>query len=282
MQRRAAEQQHGGDHGLRAAVGDDGARDHRGDRAVDDFGHRGPAHLAEVLAHAVEHHHRLVHRVAEHREHRGQHRQREFPLEQGKAAEDDHHVVQVCDDRREAEAPFEAQPQVEHDAHRGDDERDGASLVEFLADLRADELDPPYLGAGVLCLEQCSHLLRQLGSGLVLFDRQADQHVARGAEVLHLALETGLVERLADLLDVGGLLVIDLDQRAAGELDRKVQALVGQEEHRGEEGQQGDDVEDERMPHERDDAADLEEFHALLHFQAVLPIARLATLRRCP
>ena len=61
---------------------------------------RGLAHLAEVLAHAVEYHHRLVHRVAEHREHRGQHRQRELPLEEREEAQDDDHVVQVGDDRR--------------------------------------------------------------------------------------------------------------------------------------------------------------------------------------
>ena len=37
---------------------------------------RGAAHLLEMLADAVEDDHRLVHRVAKHREHRGQHRER--------------------------------------------------------------------------------------------------------------------------------------------------------------------------------------------------------------
>src|SRR3989449_7117140 len=40
-------------------------------------------------------------------------------------------------------------------------------------------------------------------SRLVLLQVHADQHLARGAEVLHLGLEAGAVERLADALDVG-------------------------------------------------------------------------------
>src|SRR6266545_677942 len=49
VQRRAAEDEHRAHHHLRAAVRDDGARDHPGDGAVDDLGGGGLAHLAEVL-----------------------------------------------------------------------------------------------------------------------------------------------------------------------------------------------------------------------------------------
>src|SRR2546422_7440166 len=118
-------------------------------------------------------------------------------------------------------------------------------------------------------------------SRLVLLQVHADQHLARGAEVLHLGLEAGAVERLADALDVGRALVADLDQRAAGELDREVEAAVREEEHGGEERNGGDDVEDQRVPHERDGAADLEEFHSA-HVHAVSPIDRCATRLRWP
>ena len=61
----------------------------------------------------------------------------------------------------EAEAPFEADPQVEDDADRGDQQRERAVLGQLLADLRADELDAAHLGARVLRLEQRGDLLRQ-------------------------------------------------------------------------------------------------------------------------
>ena len=54
----------------------------------------------------------------------------------------------------QAEAPLEADPEVEHDADRGDEQRERAVLGELAADLRADELDAPQLGALVLRLEQ--------------------------------------------------------------------------------------------------------------------------------
>ena len=54
----------------------------------------------------------------------------------------------------EAEAPLEADPQVEHDADRGHQQRERAVFGQFLADLRADELDAAHLGARVLRLEQ--------------------------------------------------------------------------------------------------------------------------------
>jgi hypothetical protein len=111
----------------------------------------------------------------------------------------------------------------------------------------------------------------------------ADQHVARGAEVLRLGLEAGAFEALADGVDVGRLLVVDLEQRAAGELDREVEPPVDEEEHRQHERDRGDHVEHQRVLHERDGAADLEEFHgALAHFHAVSPIDRCWTLRRWP
>ena len=282
MQRRAAEEQHGGHHGLGAAVGNDGARDHAGDRAVDHLARARLAHLAEVLPYPVEDDHRLVHRVTEHRQHRGEHGQGELPLEEGEKAEDDHHVVQVGDDAGEAEAPLEAHPQVQHDADRGDEQRKRAVLDELLADLRTDELHAAQLCAARLAAQSLDHFLRKIGARLVRLEVHADQHVARGAEVLYFGLVPGAIERAADGIDVRRLLVAHLDQRAAGELDRVVEAAVQEKEHRQQERDQRDHVERERVAHERDRAADLEEFHALAHFHAVLPIDSVATRRRWP
>ena len=50
-------------------------------------------------------------------------------------------VVQVGDDRRDGEAPFEAQREVGDDAERHQQQRQRAVLVQLLADLRTDELD---------------------------------------------------------------------------------------------------------------------------------------------
>jgi hypothetical protein len=92
--------------------------------------------------------------------------------------------------------------------------------------------------------------------------RHADHHVARAAEVLHHHVaEVHRLDRAANLAELGRLRVGDLDHVAAGELDRVVQPARGEEEHGGEEGHQRDDVEHQRMPHERDVAADAEELH---------------------
>ena len=147
----------------------------------------------------------------------------------------------------------------------------------------AEIVDAPQLGARVLAPEQPDHLLREVGGGLALGERHADQHVARGAEVLHLHLESAGLQRLADLLHVGAVAVVHLHERAAGELDREMQPLGGEEEHRQQERDERDHVEHQGVPHERDDAADLEEFHASgAHFQAVSPIDSFATRRRWP
>jgi hypothetical protein len=94
--------------------------------------------------------------------------------------------------------------------------------------------------------------------------RQPDQHIARSAEILDLHI--GEAERRhgsAHFLDVGGLGVADFHHGATRELHRQVQAARHQEEHCGSERQERDDVEYERVLHERDVAPDLEELHVL-------------------
>ena len=69
------------------------------------------------------------------------------------------------------------------------------------------------------------------------FDRrQSDQHIARGAEVLHLHVR--IAQRRngrTSLGEVGRLAVGDFHQRAAGELHRQVQAAREQEKDSGQE-----------------------------------------------
>lgn len=140
---------------------------------------------------------------------------------------------------------------------------------ELLAHLRADELNALQLGVGVHCVQGCHHLLalHGRGDGLAVragLERQTDHHVARGAEVLHLRI--GVAELLnvaADLRQIGGLGVSDFHHRTAGELHRQVQPLVEQEEDSGDKRQERQRVEDQRVLHERNVAADAEKLHGL-------------------
>ena len=75
-------------------AGHQGARQRLVDRRVHAPHRRRLAHQLEILAHAVEHHDRVVDRVADDREHRGQHRQVEGDLRGREEAEDDDRIVQ--------------------------------------------------------------------------------------------------------------------------------------------------------------------------------------------
>ncbi len=93
-------------------------------------------------------------------------------------------------------------------------------------------------------------------------ERQANHDIAAGAKILHGNIViAGLDESLANLLQIGRLGVIDLDQRAAGEFDRKMEAAVEQKEHRQQEGEQRNDVEHQRVAHERNIFFDAKKFH---------------------
>ena len=150
MQRLTAEEQNRQHHHQRAAVSDDGPRQGTGDRAVDDIGNTCLAHLAEVFPNPIGDDHRLVHRITEHCEHRRQHGQREFPLEQREKAKNDDYVVEVGGDGGNREAPFEAQRKVGDDTDTHQQQRERAVLVELLAHLRAHELHSLLGRAGVV------------------------------------------------------------------------------------------------------------------------------------
>ncbi|KAJ8139013.1 hypothetical protein OY671_007774, partial [Metschnikowia pulcherrima] len=118
--------------------------------------------------------------------------------------------------------------------------------------------------AALASAQRAKHLADQLGSLHVAAQWQADEHIARGAEVLHSHLaELQALDRLARLGQIGRSGVSHLGERTAGELDGQVQAPRDEEEHRQGEGEEGNGVEDQRVPHERDVALDAEKCHGV-------------------
>ena len=203
-----------------------------------------------------------VDRIAQHRENRGEHRQREFPLEEGEEAEDDDDVVQVRDNGRDREAPFEPQREIRDDAERHEQERERAVFVELLADLRAHELDALLRRRRIFGLERRHDALGQLRARQALLERKPNQRRVRAAEALRRILaEPQLVERVADMVVVDGVRILDFDHRPAAEVDAEIESPRREKDDGGEERDRRDHVEHERMPHERDVAREAEEFH---------------------
>jgi len=103
---------------------------------------------------------------------------------------------------------------------------------------------------------------RDFGLLDVATQRQADQHVARSAEILHLHFAKAQpLDGRTGAVDVGRVCVLRLDQRAAGEFDAQVQAARGEEEHGQQEGDEGHHVQHQHVAHEGDVFFDAEEFH---------------------
>ena len=188
---------------------------------IEDLRRRESAYAPECLTHAVEDDDRLVDRVAEYGQHSRQHGEREFPLEEGEGAEDDDHVVEVGDDGGHREAPLKTGAEIGDDAD--DDEQQGqcAVLGQLLADLRANEFDTAQAGARRLLVQRTHHRLADLGGVLLGLEWQADHDVAAGAKILDGDIRVARFgQSFTDFFQIGGLGVIHLDQRAAGEFDR--------------------------------------------------------------
>ena len=220
--------------------------------------------LLEVLAHAVEDDHRLVDRVTEHREHRRQHRQRKLPAEDREHADHQDHVVQIGDDRGDRELPLEAEGEVDHDADDDQQQCERAVVREFLADRRADELHALELDRRVLGLQRLHHALGLLAR-MCRLSRSAAGSARRArcrSSAPGIRLQPCLLDRAANLLEIRGLRIADLHHRAAGELDRQVQAArrPGRRPAMPNEMKR-DRVEDQRVAHEGNRALDAEEFH---------------------
>jgi hypothetical protein len=98
---------------------------------------------------------------------------------------------------------------------------------EFLADLRADELDTLQLHLRILALQRAHHLVALLRRRVALLERQTDQHVTRGAEVLHLRVGVAeLVERAAHRFERCRTRVLHFDDSTASEFNRQMQPTM--------------------------------------------------------
>ena len=83
-----------------------------------------PPHQRDVLPDPVEDDDRVVDRVAEHGQHRGDRRVRHLPPEQRVDADRDHDVVQQRDDHRPRELEVEPDREVEDDQEQREEDRD--------------------------------------------------------------------------------------------------------------------------------------------------------------
>src|SRR3546814_4116963 len=117
----------------------------------------------------------------------------------------------------------------------------------------------------MLHLQRLHDLFALLTRVLAVARRQADHDVLRSAEILD--LEVGVAQalhRTAHVVYLHRLLVMHFHYRAARELDRQVEAPYNDEGHRRDKGQQADQVEQQRMPHERDAAMNTKKFHVAM------------------
>src|SRR5690606_21289665 len=112
------------------------------DGTVDDLVCGYLAILAEVFSDAVHDDDRFVDRVPQNGQYTGQYREREFPLEDGKKAQNDDDVVQVGHHAGNGKLPFKSETQVHHDADDHKQQRHQAVVHEFFAHLRTYEFDP--------------------------------------------------------------------------------------------------------------------------------------------
>ena len=180
--------------------------------------------------------------------------------------------MQVGQNGRHRILPLEADGEVDHDAHDHHGQRLDPVCGQLLPDLRPHKLRAAQLHFRVCGLEGHHHLVTLLGRTHTLLGRQADHHIARIAEVLHLHVLEPHVRHLgADFLQVCSLRITHLHHGAARELDRQVQTPREQEEHGQGKRHEGNRVEDQRVLHERNVFADLEKFHASISFRPCCP-----------
>ena len=115
---------------------------------VDDLADRHLLVFAQDLADAVEDDDRVVQRIADDGQDRRDARQVEVDLGHREEADRQDGVVDERRHRGDAELPFEAEPDVGHDAGDGEQDRERAGPRQFAGDARADHLDAAELVVG--------------------------------------------------------------------------------------------------------------------------------------
>ena len=167
---------------------DDGSADGGRDGVVNDLNRVHLAIASEVLANSVKDHNRFIHRIAQYRQYRGQHRQGEFPLKVGKKAQDNNDVVQVGNDGGHRKFPFKAHCQIKHDANHHKGQSLQAVCRQLFTHLRAHILCAAHGSFCVLRFQGFHEFVTLLCRTHALLRRQANHHIARCAKVLDLHL----------------------------------------------------------------------------------------------
>ena len=140
-----------------------------------------PQHLADTVVDDD----RVVERIAENGQQRGDRGQVEIDLHHRHEAEREHEIVHVGDHGAERELPLEAEPEIDQDRADRRDDAERAIGQELARHARSDHLDAAIFDLLAErrpdLVDRC--LLRLLAARLL---RDADQHVGRPAELLQL------------------------------------------------------------------------------------------------
>src|SRR5699024_4527655 len=131
-------------------------------------------------------------------------------------AQNDHHVMQVGHNPGNGKLPFEADGQIDHDAHNHKQQGHQPVIQELLTHLRAHKLNPPELGVGIVSLQGFHDGVALAGRSFAFPYGQSDHDIARGAKVLHLIVGVAeVVNDVPDLIRLRSLAVINLHDCAA-------------------------------------------------------------------
>ena len=192
-------------------------RDRLPQRDVRDLPERAALHQRDVLPDPVEDDDRVVDRVPEHRQDRGDRRGRHLPPEQRVDPDRDQDVVDQRHDRGHGELPLEPHRDVADDQEQRDDDREDRALRDLAAEACRHVLDPERVGFDGLRQVRLE-LRRLVGRERLGPDLEAlVVAVRRGAA----ALDDG-----APLADAGGLRTHRLERRRRGRRERDLGAAL--------------------------------------------------------
>ena len=120
--------------------------------------------------------------------------------------------------------PLEADHYVDENQQERDYQRKTALLREFLANLRAHILNASQIHSAAIVGNGCTQCFAQFVRRLPFLRRQSHQNVVLRTEKLHLCIiEASGGETPAHGLDVGCLLVTDLEKDTTREVDTELQ-----------------------------------------------------------
>ena len=194
------------------------------DRVVDQRLRRGGHHLAEIFADAVEDNDRIVDRIPDYGEQRGQDIEIEAPLHQGKQSRRDDHVMQLREHRAKGEFPFEAHRQIDHHSGTRQEQRDNAFFHQLglilAADLGLTHQNDPWMRA----LHSADDALHQHVAAHPFFLCETDLHVTGGAVLDDARLWMDGGDFRAHLGNGDRLRIAQFNRRATGKFNSVIEA----------------------------------------------------------